>query len=237
MIPNQTLNSHLGDLRRCVIRSLIWCACGTGLGLFFVKTWLVWITRPLDVLGPYPLYFFAPHDAFVVQIKLALGGGLVFSSPAIFWELWRFIAPGLLEQEKKLAFPLVLCAGLLFAAGVLFSYHFILPFGLKFLLGFRTSVLQPMLSVKDYVHFCLMVLLGGGVMLLSPLLLWTLVRLKLTSTAFLRRQRKLAAIVILVLSAVVTPPDVVTQVMLAIPMYLLYEITIIVCDITCRSRD
>ena len=173
------------------------------------------------------LYFLTPHEAFMTKMKLSLVTGVVLGLPVIFYQLWKFVSPGLYPSEKKKVFPLVLISTLLFLFGVAFAYYAIIPFALNFFLNFKTESLVPLISIGSYISFFLSLVLIFGVIFELPVVLVGLITLGVIKTQFLMAQRKAAVVVIFILAAVLTPTvDLVTQFLLAFPLWALFELSI-----------
>ncbi|MBM4235115.1 MAG: twin-arginine translocase subunit TatC [Firmicutes bacterium] len=191
------------------------------------------LTGPLDDLQ---LIFLSPPEAFMSNLRLALISGLVLSSPVIIYEILAFIFPGLARPEK--IFLLLVLAGtvVLFSSGVLFAYYVVFPMALNFFLQFAANQLEPRFTVSEYISFVFSFHLGFGLVFQLPLLTWALGKLGLLTSGFLKRNRKIALLVMLILSAIITPPDIISQVAMTIPLILLYEIGIIMVLISERKR-
>lgn len=172
------------------------------------------------------LYMLAPTEAFIVYLKLSIFGAIVISVPMILYQGWAFVAPGLYVHEKKYAFPFVLVATIFFLLGGLFAYTLILPFGLTFLLGFGGTQIQPIISVSNYISFVTKMILVFGTIFELPVVVVFLTKIGVASPELMRTYRKYAIVGAFVLGAILTPPDVFTQAMLAGPLILLYEISI-----------
>jgi sec-independent protein translocase protein TatC len=138
-----------------------------------------------------------------------------------------FVAPGLYDREKKLMLPIVFLSSIFFIGGALFGYFIVFPWGFKFFLGFATETIRPMPSMKEYLGFSAKLLLAFGLVFELPLVLTFLARLGIVSVDFLKKNRKYALLLFFVGAALLTPPDVVTQVMMAMPLMVLYEISIL----------
>jgi len=219
---------HLEELRKRVIAIAISLAVFFCLGLV-IHQWLIAIIQfPLGNLDT-PLYFTAPAEGFLVALKASLFFSFFCTTPVVLWQLWQFLKPGLLENEKKAVFPLFTVSVSLFLIGVSFCYFLVLPTALKFLLGFGSSHFQPLLSVSRYSSFVCFMLLGFGISFNLPIVVLALAHLNIVSAAWLRHQRKFVLLGIVVLAAVLTPsPDALSQILLAIPLFVLYEATILV---------
>ncbi len=214
---------HLVELRTRVIRMLLAVAVGFAISYGFSTHILAFLKRPL----PETLVFLSPTEAFFVNLKLAFFAGIILAVPVILLQCWRFVAPGLLKTEKQLTVPFVVSSTILFLIGAGFCYVAVLPFGIKFLLGYATPDLKPMISVSSYVTFVTRLMLAFGAVFEVPLIMVFLTKLGVVSSNSLARNRKYAILLTFAIAAILTPPDVVTQVLLGIPMILLYEISII----------
>ena len=223
----QTLGQHWQELR--------W-RLGLGLVLFLVA-WavfyqvhaplLAWLTAPLRALTPTtPMIFTGVGELFFTYLKLSALAAAVTTLPVTLALLWGFVAPGLYAHEKRWVLPLVVAAPTLFVAGAALAFYGVLPLALQFFLSFAAGDLQALPSVREYLSFTLWLLLGFGLAFQLPLVLLGLVRLGVMSAAALRQQRRLAIVIIFIVAAVLTPPDPVSQVLLALPLWLLYELTL-----------
>lgn len=166
---------------------------------------------------------------FMAAFKISLIAGFIASFPYLMWELWRFVKPALTSKEKNMATGLVTVCSLLFFSGVLFGYFVLSPISINFFVSFQISDMianQP--TFQNVVSLITVLSVGTGLLFLLPVLMYFLARLGLLSSAFLKKYRKHAFLIIIILSAIVTPPDVISQGILAIPIYLLYEMGLIV---------
>jgi sec-independent protein translocase protein TatC len=218
------ITGHLGELRSRLI-TVIWTVLG-GMGLAYAASDILigWLKRPLAV----DLYFFSPTEAFWVTMKVSFFAGLFISLPVILYQLWRFVSPGLLPGERRLAVPFVLVGCLFFALGLLFCYFVVAPFALRFLVGFGTQQgLTPVFSIGLYIDFVLKLLLAFGVVFELPLVITLMARLGLVTPQFLARQRRYAVLVNAILAAVLTPTsDVFNMMLMMLPLLIFYEIGI-----------
>jgi len=177
-------------------------------------------------------------EQFFVHLKVSFWMGLIVSFPYIFWEFWRFIKPGLYENERKAANGVVLACSILFISGVLFGYYVLTPFAITFLGGYSVgteAVNAPTLS--SYVNYLTMFTIPTGLLFELPLLAYFLGKLGLISSSFLTNNRKYAVIIILIIAAIVTPPDVVSQILISIPLFVLYEASIYIIKIQEKKRQ
>jgi len=223
---------HLSELRDRLIRSAI--AIGVGFcGAYFFKEKLFEIlTAPLiKAIGDdknTQMIFTGLPEAFFTYLKVSLITGIVVSTPVLFYEFWMFISPGLYRDEKKYFLPIVLLSIIFFILGASFGYFVAFPYGFQFFLEFSTDSIHAMLSMKEYLSFSSTLLLAFGFIFELPLVLSFMARMGLVSVAFLQKNRKYAILIIFIVAAVLTPgPDVISQLLMAGPLMILYEIGII----------
>lgn len=159
---------------------------------------------------------------------MALVSGILLASPVIFLQIWRFVAPGLYQHEKKIVIPFSILSSLCFLGGAAFGYFVVFPPAFTFLTSYTTEYLKPMPAVKEYFSLSLRLLIAFGVIFELPVFMVLLAKMGVVNSAFLNRNRKYAILISFVIAAVVTPtPDVVNQLMMAIPLVVLYEISIV----------
>jgi sec-independent protein translocase protein TatC len=173
------------------------------------------------------LIFTSVAEAFFTYMKVGFIGGVILTSPFILYQVWAFVAPGLYRHEKKYVVPFVLAGSFFFAIGILFAYYVALPVGFKFLLGFATDFIKPLPSMKEYLSFSIKFLLAFGLVFEFPVVLVLLARIGVVDAKTLARQRKYAILLIFIFAAVLTPPDIISQVIVALPMIGLYELSIL----------
>jgi sec-independent protein translocase protein TatC len=223
---------HLEELRGRIIKSLISIILLSIVAYIFSEKLLDFVTSPIP-----EVYFMAPTEAFSTRIKLSLIAGIIVSVPVIFYHAWRFVAPGLFEREVKFVIPVVLASTVFFLVGATFCWFLVLPLSIKFLLGFGTQKLKPMIQIKDYVSFVSYLILAFGAVFELPVISFFLGKIGVIKPRTLTKGRRYAITAILVVAAVITPPDVFSQIMLAVPLYFLYEVSIIVVKITQRKKS
>ncbi len=220
---------HLDELRD----RLIVCFVATGIGFCasygFKEKLFEILTAPLiSAMGKGDkLIFTGLPEAFFTYLKVALLSGLMLASPILLYQFWMFVAPGLYRKERRILIPIVFLSSIFFIGGSLFGYFIVFPFGFKFFLGFSSDTIQALPSMKEYLGFASKLLLAFGLVFELPLVLTFLARLGVVSVDFLKKNRKYALLLFFVGAAILTPPDVVTQVMMAFPLMLLYEISIL----------
>jgi sec-independent protein translocase protein TatC len=221
--------SHLEELRSRLVK----CFIAVGVGFFvsygFKEFLFKILVRPLIQVMPAGDYliFTGLPEAFFTYLKVALLSGLMLSSPVILYQFWMFVAPGLYKKERRLLGPIVLLSSFFFIAGALFGYFIVFPWGFKFFLGFATESIRPLPSMKEYLSFSAKLLLAFGLVFELPMVLTFLARLGIVSVEFLKRNRKYAVLLFFIGAAILTPPDVVTQIMMALPLMAMYELSII----------
>jgi sec-independent protein translocase protein TatC len=218
---------HLGELRVRIMRALIALLVGTLIGLPFSQYLIDWLARPITKLG-YDLVFTAPAEAFWVQMKVGIIAGLFVAAPAILWQVWGFVAPGLHTHEKKYAVPFVLIGSLLFIIGGAFSLFVVTPYALTFLLGYARPGLKPMITIENHIDFLLKFTLAFGAVFELPLIITLAARMGLVTAKVLAKNRKYAILGAFVIGAVLTPtPDAFNQALMAGPLIILYEVGIV----------
>ncbi|HEU4863839.1 MAG TPA: twin-arginine translocase subunit TatC [Candidatus Limnocylindria bacterium] len=220
-----SLLEHLEELRRrIIIIALAILACAVA-GFFLAEPLITLLRAPLPAQGA-ELIQFSVTEAFGVQMQIALMAGLVLAMPVILFEIWAFVTPGLTRSERRLVWPLLGAAIVLFAAGLVLGY-LLIPVAINFLLGFSIPGVQPLLGLSEYVGFITTFLLAFGLALEFPVVMYLLARLGILSYAFLSKRRRYAILVIALFAVVITPGDIVIgSATLAIIMYGLFEITL-----------
>ncbi|GAB6268643.1 MAG: twin-arginine translocase subunit TatC [Smithella sp.] len=235
-----SLTEHLVELRKRLTNSLI--ALGIGFGVcYYYKDWIFDIvTRPLTQVLPKNSYlvYTGLTEAFFTYMKVAFFASLIITSPFILYQIWKFIVPGLLPKERKYVVPFVISSSLLFITGVLFGYFVALPPAFKFFVSFNNQYLQAMLSFKDYLSLFVTFLLGFGVSFELPIFMFFLAKLGIVNAKMLSKQRRYAILVIFVVAAILTPsPDALSQVLMAIPLMFLYEVSIFVVKFAEKKKE
>ena len=177
-----------------------------------------------------------PMTYFFISLQIALIGGLVLALPVVFYQIWRFVAPGLLSSEKRIALPLIGLSVLCFTAGALVAYWIVLPLGLRFFLALEPPDMTSQWAADTYIGFVLRLLVGFGLVFEMPVVALFLSRLGLLTPEYMRRIRRYAIAAIFVVAAIFTPPDPLSQILMALPVLLLYEISIWVVKVS-RPRQ
>lgn len=239
-----TLVEHLSELRGRIIISALAFAIVSGVAFGLFDPLLNFLLHPLcemprHLLGPSGcrLNFFGVVEPFMVRFKVAAMAGIVVSSPVWLYETWAFVVPGLTDTERNYALPFVATSIFLFLVGATFAY-LTLPFGLRFLIGIGGPNLTPLLRADNYLNFVGLMIMVFGVTFELPLVLFFLGLARVVTVEQLRQQRRLAIVVIFVIAAVVTPSqDPYTMTIMAVPLYLLYELTIVLLRLLLKRRD
>jgi sec-independent protein translocase protein TatC len=220
---------HLDELRKRLMWAIGALFAGFLIALFFIDTIFGFIMRPLAATLPAgrKMIYTEPTEAFMLQLKVAALAGVVIAAPAVMWQLWLFIAPGLYRREKRLALPFIVSTSLLFVAGAAFNHYVVFPIAFTFLGSFTKDYMEFMPRITPVFSLYSQLLLAFGIIFQMPVLVFTLARLGLVTAGFLWKNTKYAVLIIFVISAVITPTsDVVTQTLMAAPMLVLYVVSI-----------
>lgn len=225
----QTLTDHLTELRYRLIRSAWGIVIVSAVCWYFNDELFNLVREPVTKFLPAGgLVFTSPTDKFIVSMKLALLGGIIGSCPIWIYQVWKFIAPGLYSNERKYTLIFITVGTVLFGTGVLFAYYLALPTALEFLLTFGGTVDKPMITITEYLSFFMTMTLVFGAAFELPLILVLLGVIGLIDQNTLRSKRRYAVVILAFLSAIITPPDALSMIMLLGPMWALYEISILV---------
>lgn len=227
------LKPHIADLRkRLVISSL------TVVAMFFVcfsfyEPILTWMMVPVEAVLPKNSQMVAIEiqETFFTALKVAFFAGFIASLPVIFWQLWLFLAPGLYDHEKKLVIPFVFFATLMFLSGSAFAYYIVVPVGFEFLINFGSTVVTVLPSIGKYVGFFTKLLIGFGISFELPVITFFLAKIGLVDDRMLKDFFRYAIILIFIVSALLTPPDVISQLLMAGPLTLLYGVSIYIAKV------
>lgn len=230
MDEGQSLVEHLTELRTRLFRSLVGVAIGFGACWGFSEYLFDFIRQPIaPYLNPNMggLVFTAPMDKFLAHIKVSFLAGIILTCPFWIYQLWMFIAPGLYAKEKKFGAYFIVSGSVLFLTGVSFVYFVVYPMAFKFLMGFGGQTDQPMITISEYLSFFTTTTIVFGLAFEMPLILAILGMMGVIDHEFLRSKRRYAIVLLAALSAILTPPDVISMVLMMAPMVLLYETSIV----------
>lgn len=231
---------HLEELRWRILWSLLALVVGTGIGWWLVQSYDVLgrLKKPIEPFLPPggKLYMTHPTDAFVVTIKLAVLIGLVLAIPVLVWQAWAFFSPALYQKEKRFLIPVLFSGTVLFAAGAALAYLWVLPAAFKILLGFQRADLEPIITVDAYISFAAQLVLAFGLSFELPLIIMLLAAMGIVTPAFLSKNRRYWIVLASVVAALVTPtPDVLTMLVMMVPLLLLYEVGILLARVVSRA--
>ncbi len=177
-----------------------------------------------------------PMTYFFISLQVAFLGGVMLALPIIFLQIWQFVAPGLLRNEKRLALPIIALSVLCFSIGAMVAYLLVLPLGLRFFLALEPPDMTSQWAADEYVGFVLRLIMGFGIVFEMPVIALFLSKVGILTADLMRRIRRYAIIVIFVLAAFITPPDPVSQFMMALPLLLLYELSIWICRVSAPKK-
>ena len=234
------LLDHLIELRR----RLLWCLAALvvafGVAYYFVEPIFSFLVQPLLAAGQDRLIFTQMFEAFFVQLKVALFSAIMIAFPVIATQLWLFVAPGLYSKEKRALLPFLLATPVLFGIGAAGAYYGAIPVALTFLLGFEGNIggveQEALPGVGNYLDFVMHFMLAFGISFQLPILMMLLERVGIVTLAQLRAARRYVIVAVFIIAAIFTPPDVISQLLLAIPLILLYEAALVVIAITARRK-
>ncbi len=235
------LLEHLIELRRRLLWSI--AALGTAFVgcLYVARPIFAFLVQPLLRAGQGKVIYTEIFEAFFVEIKVAFFAAIMIAFPVMATQLWRFVAPGLYAKEKKAFLPFLLMTPVLFTAGAAMAYYVAMPIALKYLLGYSGDIggvqQEALPGVGNYLSFVMKFMFGFGLAFLLPVILMLLERAGIVTRDQLKKGRRYAIVGIVAVAAVLTPPDIMSQVLLAVPLYLLYEFSIIAIWFTERRRS
>ena len=233
-----TFTDHLEELRSRLIKIFIAIGIGFCISYFFSKQLFYFLTLPLLEVLPKDnsLIFTALPEAFFTYLKISFFAGVFLAAPYIFYQLWKFISPGLYPEEKKYVIPFVIVSTIFFVAGVSFGYFIVFPFGFKFFIGFQNDYIKALPTLKQYLGFSMKLLFAFGIVFEMPVIMYFLAKIKLVNSSMLTINRKYTILLIFVAAAILTPPDVFTQILMAFPLIILYELSIIIVKFVEKNR-
>lgn len=228
-MEEKSLIDHLRDLRSAVVYSIIYIILGMCVAWVYKEELFDIVRQPIS---PYlkasngGLVYTNIMESFMAYVKVAFVGGVVISCPLWLHQIWRFISPALYKEEKKSALLFIFFGTVLFVAGILFAYFAVYPFMFEFLLGFGSDKDQAMIKISEYLGFFVQTTLLFGLAFEMPLILTILGILGFVSAKFLKEHRRYAVLFLSIASAVLTPPDPLSMIMMLVPLYTLYELSI-----------
>ena len=224
---------HLEELRWRILKSLGSILVMAILTFNFADYLVYILTAPADNRG-IGLQTLTPQGMFILKWNLAIIGGFILSIPVITIQIWKFVSPGLYNRERKILLPLIITVFLCFILGAIFAYMVILPFSLNFFASMVTENVQNNFSINYYFSFVLALIIGSGIIFEMPVASFLLSSIGIITPSFLRKFRREAIMITVILSAIITPPDPISLIIMSIPMVVLYEISILVSWISNR---
>jgi sec-independent protein translocase protein TatC len=234
----QTLTEHLGELRDRLVKSAWAIAFFTIIAMVFTEQIFNVIRAPIvQYLPSGGLVFTNPMDKFIAHLKVSMLVGVLFSCPWWIYQAYGFISPGLYAKEKKYSTWFIVAGSGLFLTGAFFAYFLVLPIAFGYLLNFGGSVDKPLITINEYLSFFITMILVFGAAFELPLVLVVLGAIGLVSAKGLREKRRYAIVALAVFAAVVTPPDVLSMMLLLVPLCGLYEISILLVAMSERKRN
>ena len=234
------LLDHLIELRRRLLWSVTALFLAFAICFYFARPIFTFLVQPLAAAGQGKVIYTQVFEAFLVQVKVAFFAALMLSFPIIANQIWLFVAPGLYKSEKGAFLPFLLATPVLFVLGASLAYYFAIPLALKFLLGFQGDLggvqQEALPAVGEYLSFVMQFIMAFGVAFLMPVLLMLMERAGLVTRKQMVGARRYVIVGVFIVAAIFTPPDVVSQLMLAIPLIALFEITLVLIWFTERKR-
>lgn len=224
---------HIEELRWRLIKVIVAIIVFAIGAYFFADKLIDYLVKPVGTV-----YFRNPTGAFMIRVKVAGFAGLVLATPVVLYQFWMFVIPGLYKREIKYLVPVTILGTLFFIGGGAFCFFLVVPQAMQFLQSFATDTLKPLIDVSDYFSFVFWMCVAFGAVFQLPIVAYFLGRIGLISSSTLSRGRRFALIAILVVSALITPtPDAFSMLLLAVPLYILYEISIVVVRLTAVRKE
>lgn len=224
------LKPHLAELRKRLSISLVAILVMFLVCFSFWQPILAWMIAPLKAVLPdgSNVIFTGVQEPFFTAMKVAFFTGFILSLPVIFWQFWLFVAPGLYENEKRLVIPFVSAATLMFLMGAAFCYYVVVPLAFGFLIAFGSALFTALPSIGEYVGFFTKILFGFGISFEMPVVIFFFAKLGLVDDKMLKDFFRYAIVIIFTIAAILTPPDILSQFLMATPLTILYGISILV---------
>ncbi len=224
---------HLGELRKRIIIIAIAVLAGTMASYFFVEELVDLLAAPVAHLE---LIYLSPPDLFLAQLKIAVITGVMITAPITLLQLWLFVKPGLKKNEQKYGLFALFMGSVFFFLGVSFAFFIIIPMSITFFLGIGSGQVQPMFSFANYLSYSGSLILTFGIVFQLPMVIILLSQLNLVGSKTFRKYRKFFILGVALLSAILTPPDIISQLLMAGPLIVLYEFSVVIAMIIERKR-
>ena len=229
-----SLWDHLEELRKRIIWSLLAIALTGGVALYFGDEVFHFFIKPLGDIELHVTTITASFYSYVIVSALA---GFFVSAPFVFYQMWRFVAPGLYVSEKRMLIPAITISTLLFLIGAGFCFKIILPYSITYLISYGEGLFTPIITVDSYLSFAGWMMIAFGAGFNMPVVAFFTAKMGLVTPEALAKGRRIAFVAILIFAAIITPPDVMTQLLLSAPLYLLYEISIVVVRVVVKREN
>lgn len=232
-----TLTDHLRELRTCLVRSLWGILLATAASYYFSDLIFDFLREPIRPYLPTGgLVFTAPTDKFMAILKISFFSGVLFSCPWWLYQIWKFVGPGLYVNERRYTLSFMFSGTVLFLVGVSFAYFLAVPAAFHFLMTFGGDIDKPMITIEAYLGFLTTFLFMFGFAFELPLVIVLLGMMGVVSQQLLREKRRYIIVVLAVASAIVTPPDIMSMILMLVPLYLLFEVSILIVGFFERKR-
>jgi sec-independent protein translocase protein TatC len=235
----QPFLSHLKELRDRLMASIIAVAAAFVITYYFKERIFEFLMKPFIKVMPAgsSFIFTGVTEAFITYFKMSVVAALFLAAPVILYQFWMFVAPGLYEKEKKYVYPFIFFGSICFICGALFCYYVVMPYLFRFFVSYAAEFIIPMPDLKQYMSLALKLIVIFGIMFQLPLVVFYLARAGIISHRLLSSKRRYAILGIFIVGAIVTPPDVASQLILAVPLWGLYELSIIITRIFGKKVD
>lgn len=222
---------HLEELRNRIVITGIFFVIASVVGLFISQP-LIRIIQNASLLQDIPMNAFSPADPFKIYMKMSFLLGFIITIPMILYQMWAFISPGLLERERKITLTYIPIAFILFIAGICFSYFILFPFVIKFMVTLSENMdIQTTIGINEYFQFLFQITIPFGLLFQLPVVMLFITRLGIITPQCLVKIRKYAYFVLLVIAGIITPPDLISHLMVTVPLFILYEISLFISKI------
>lgn len=231
---NLPLTGHLDELRKRIIASAIFFIISATVCFTFAERI---IRHMIDAGRDIEFIFISPSELLMANVRIAMIGGFILSSPFLITQIWLFVSPGLTSKEKRLIATAIFMGGIFFALGAAFSYLMVIPTMLLFFMGFQLDVIQPMISFSNYLSFIISTVVAFGIIFELPIIMILLTRFGIVKVEFIKKNRKYIILGIFIAAAIITPPDVISQLLMALPMIALTEVGIFLSGFFAKNKN
>jgi len=230
--------AHLEELRLRIIKILAGIGVGFALCYFVSDELFGYVTGPIrdNLSDNGSLIIVKLQEGFFTYLKISFLSAIFLTSPFSFYQIWLFVAPGLYKHEKRYVIPFIFLATLFFVGGAVFCYFIVLPVGIQFFLNFAADYVNPNISIQAYFNLVITLILSFGIIFELPVAMVFLAKIGLVNVEILSRYRRYAILLAFIFAAILTPPDIITQCMMAVPLLILYELSILLVRITTRKK-